>query len=68
MKKSVYTYRIVVTMTLMLFCTAIHQNLDAGFHMLLPKKEVRKCKAENKSSFADDNFVIKILLRFSSAT
>lgn len=67
MKKPVNKYRILVTSVLILLCTAIHQNLDAGFHVTSLKKEIRECKNAKKSSFTDDNFIVKVLLRFTSS-
>ncbi|MGN6439195.1 MAG: hypothetical protein ACTHMM_21815 [Agriterribacter sp.] len=64
MKKSVHTYRILITTALILFCIAIHQNLDAGFHVTSFKKEVREYKPVEKA-FVEDNFLLKALLRLS---
>ncbi|MGN6490527.1 MAG: hypothetical protein ACTHLE_00920 [Agriterribacter sp.] len=64
MKKSVRTYRILVTTALILFCIAIHQNLDAGFHVSSFKKDVREYKSVEQP-FVEDNFILKALLRLS---
>jgi len=56
----------MVTATLLLFCTIIHQDLDAGFHISSVQQGIQGWRTAKKRALSEDNFILRILLRFSS--
>ncbi|MBX3252761.1 MAG: hypothetical protein KF862_01370 [Chitinophagaceae bacterium] len=67
MKKSVITYRALVTAIFIMLCIVFHQKPepDAGLYMEPVQKCIQECKAESNKTFPEDGFLAKILLRFS---
>lgn len=51
---------------MLLLCITFHQNLDAGFHVSSIQQGIQGWKAAKKHSFTEDNFILRLLLRFST--